>query len=248
MKNGFLVLLGALALVGCGGGGGGNGSSDRDARITYVNASPDSPSLDFALNGNVEASAVAYGTATAFKSTSAKDDDVALRAAGDSTDLWIESHTFSSDTDGLVLAIGLTTPPTDDTVSPPASELDKRLILAYANVNRTAPVGNRARLIVVNGYVAAAGSNSPSIDFRNPTDPPTTNIQGLGFGGSSFLDLDSGTANYEVRQNGTDGVLVASTPLTLAPGNVYVALVSGLAGATGAAAPTIRLIPITTRK
>ncbi len=247
MKNGFLVVLGALALVGCGGGGGGGGSSSSDARVSYVNASPDSGSLDFALNGNVKSSAVTYGTATSFDSTSPSDDDVALRSAGQSTDLWSESHTFGSDTDSLVVAIGLVTPPTDSSETPPAQELEKRLVLAYASVNRTAPVGNRARLVVVNGFVRQAGDPTPSVDFRNPEDPPTTNATGLAFGGSTSLDLDSGTANYEVRQTGTDQVFISSTPLTLAPGKVYLALVSGLEGATGTAAPVIRLIPLTTR-
>lgn len=246
MKKGLLVALGALALVGCGGGGGG-GSSNTDARVTYVNASPDSSTLDFALDGTVKASAVPYGTATAFTTTKPQDDDVSLRATGNSTDLWSESHTFGTDSDNVVVGIGLQNPPTDGSETPSAPELEKRLVLAYTSINRTAPVGNRARIVVVNGFVRQAGDPTPSVDFRNPEDPPTTNATGLAFGGSTSLDLDSGTANYEVRQTGTDQVFVASTPLTLAPGKVYIALISGLEGATDATAPAIHLIPITTR-
>ena len=109
---------------------------------------------------------------------------MSLRSTGDATDLWSESHTFASGTDSLVVAVGLRTPTTDTTQTPPAPELEKRLDARLrVSVDRTAPVGNRARIIVVNGFVRQAGDPTPSVDFRNPDDPPTTDVANLAFGG-----------------------------------------------------------------
>ncbi|RYG25191.1 hypothetical protein EON82_08100, partial [bacterium] len=64
MKRLIFGVLGAIALFGCGGGGGGNGAS-KSARVAYVNASPDSTNLAFALNDDTKAATVPFGSATA---------------------------------------------------------------------------------------------------------------------------------------------------------------------------------------
>ena len=246
MKRTILTVLGALALFGCGGGGGGNGGrTSTEAKVAYVNASPDAPSLDFSRNGSVAKSAVAYGTATAFESAGATDADFSVRETGGVENLWSEANTFADGTSNLVVAVGLRTPPVDDTTTPPIPETIKRLVLSFGGVDRTAPNGGNARLILVNGLVRKAGFPTPPVDFRDLATPNLVAVNNLAFGAITSQDVAAGTQSFEVRQTGTSQVFVASTSLALQSGKVYLALVSGLEGATDPAlAPQIRLIPL----
>ncbi len=250
-KHAILGFLGALALFGCGGGGNGGGSSsDSKPRVAYVNASSDAGGLDFLLNRATEASALPYGTATDFATVSAKDYDVSIRPNGSSETIWSEAHTFDAGAnavDNVVIALGLRTPPSDTTQTPPVVENDKRLVLSFATVDRNLPVGNRARLLIVHALVRKAGFGTPAIDFRNPGNTPAVEVTGIGFGGTIVKDVDSGSQTFEARQSGTEQDFVNSKTFTLTAGGVYVALVSGVEGGTGSAAPDIRLIPIPTR-
>lgn len=250
MKKLILSVLGAVALLGCGGGSGGGGSDSTDPRIAYVNASPDAGPLDFYLNDSRKASSVPYGTATDFRAVANKDYDIAVRAADDAETLWSETKTFTPDDDYVVLAVGLRTPPTDETQTPPVVENEKRLVIALGNVDRTAPTGNRARLVVVHAFVRKPGFGTPTIDFRNPGDTPVVNTQGIAFGVAAPIDVDSGTQTFQVRQNGTEQVFVErefTGASALAAGSVYLAVVSGIEDGTGEAAPEIRLIKLPTR-
>ena len=245
MKRTVLMVLGALALFGCGGGGGNGGSSSSRTSVAYVNASPDAPSLDFVRNGSTARSAVAYGDATSFETVGATDADFSVRETNGVEDLWSEATTFTKGTSNLVLAVGLRTPPVDDTTTPPVPETIKRLVLSFDEIDRTAPSSGNARLIVVNGLVRKAGFPTPAIDFRDLAAPNVVNLTNVGFGASSKQNVAAGTQSFEVRQTGTSQVFVASTGLALESGKVYLALVSGLEGSTDPAlAPQIRLIPL----
>lgn len=244
MKKTILTMLGALALFGCGGGGGnGGGGSSPSARVAYVNASPDASSLDFLRNGSTTATAVPYGTATAFGATDDGEGDFSTRATGESELLWSETFAPEASSSALVLAVGLRTPPTDDSV-PPVPETEKRLVLSFGAVDRTAPSSGHARLIVANALVRQGGFPTPAIDFRSPDTIPDVSVTNVAFGELSPQDVDSGVQTVEVRQTGTNQTFVASTDLTLEAGKVYLALVSGYEGTTGATAPTIRLIAL----
>ncbi len=249
MKSTIYAVVGALALFGCGGGGGGNdgGSSPSTARVAFVNASPDAGALDFRRDGDTKASNVAFAMASGFSTVGSGDADFSVRTAGGGEDVWSQSNAPAADTDNLVVGVGLLTPPSDTTVTPPVSELGKRLVLAFSQIDRTTPTGNRARLIVVNGFVRQAGYETPAIDFLTTDTPASVTVSNIAFGAIQSQDVDSGTTTFQVRQTNTDQVFVVGTPLTLAPGKVYVALVSGVEGATDTSLPAIRLIPISTR-
>jgi len=240
MKRLIFGVLGAFALFGCGGGGGG-GSTAKPAHIAYVNASPDAGNLDFYSNGVSKASGVTFGTATAFSDVKAGDYDVSVTPAGGSEVLWSETETYTADEDYVSVALGLRNPDlTQDT------EREKRLVIALGNIDRTAPTGSRTRLLIVHTFVRKSGFSTPSIDFRNPEDPPVVNTTDIDFGATRSIDVDSGSQTFEVRQNGTDQVFAAATT-TLDAGSVYLALVSGQEDATGASAPTIRFVKLATR-
>lgn len=247
MKKLIIGFLGALALVGCGGGSGGGGNKgDTKARIAYVNASPDTGSLEFQLNGDTRAT-VPFGTASDFESVSPKDYDVSVRAPGADDTIWSEAHTFNRDTDSIVVSVGLRTPFADNSV-PPVVENDKRLVLAFSGPNRTAPNGNVARLIVVHGFVRKAGFPTPAIDVQSPGDNPAVVVAtNVGFGAFAAKDVDAGAQTLVVRQNGTQQEFVPSTTYTLGAGKIYIALVSGIEGGAGGQAPAIRLIELPSR-
>jgi hypothetical protein len=236
MKRLIFGVLGAIALFGCGGGGGGNGSAN--ARVAYVNASPDSTNLAFDLNNDTKAATVPFGVATAFGSVKPGDYDVSIRPSTSAGILWSEAQTFASGKDYLTMAVGLSNPDlTQET------EREKRLVVAVSTLDRTPPTGSRTRLVVVNAFVRKSGFSSSSIDFRTTETPPVINSTGIAFGSATTIDVDSGTQNFEVRQSGTDQVFTQGTGV-LDPGSVYVALVSGQEGAVDAAVPAIRFIKL----
>ncbi len=240
MKRLIFGVLGAFALIGCGGGGGG-GSSAKPAHVAYVNASPDAGNLDFFSNGDSKATGVVFGTNSAFADIKAGDYDVSVTPTGSSEVLWSETETYAADQDYISVALGLRNPDlTQDT------EREKRLVISLGNVNRTAPTGNRARLLIVHAFIRKAGFSTPSIDFRNPEDTPVVNTTDIDFGATRSIDVDSGSQTFEVQQNGTDQIFATATT-TLDPGSVYMALVSGQEDATGDSAPTIRFVKLTTR-
>ena len=245
MKRTILMVLGALALFGCGGGGGNGGGSSSEAKVAYVNASPDSPSLDFTRNGAAAKSAVAYGAATSFERIGATDADFSVREAGGVEDLWSEATTFEKDTSNLVVAVGLRTPSADDTTTPPTPELLKRLVLSFGEIDRSAPRTGNARLIVANALVRQAGFPTPAIDFRDGATPNLVALDNVAFGALATQEVAAGTQTIGVRQTGTSEVFVAPAPFALQSGKVYLALVSGLEGSPDPAlAPQIRLIPL----
>ncbi len=240
MKRLILGVLGALALFGCGGGGG--GSSTKPARVAYVNASPDAGNLDFLLDSDTKASAVSFGTATAFANVKPADYDASILATGNPEILWSEAKTFTANSDNLVVAVGLANPDTSQD-----TEQDKRILFTFAGIDRSVPTGNRARLIIVHAFVRQVGFGTPAIDFKGPGDNPVVGADSanIAFGGTRTIVVDSGAQTFQIRQNGTDQVFMEGT-FTLAPSSVYLALVSGFEGTAGATAPAIRLIPLPT--
>jgi hypothetical protein len=236
MKRLILGVLGAMALFGCGGGGGGNGAGN--ARVAYINASPDSTNLAFDLNDDTKAASVPFGTATAFSSVKPGDYDVSIRPTSSAQILWSEAETLSAGQSYLALAIGLSNPDfTQDT------EREKRVVISLDSVNRTAPTGSRARLVIVNAFVRKSGFASSSIDFRSTETPPVINSTGIDFGTANSIDVDSGAQTFEIRDTDSDQVFTQGTA-TLDPGSVYVALVSGIEGSVDPSAPAIRFIKL----
>ena len=239
MKKTLAYLFGALALFGCGGGGGGNGSSS-DARVAYVNASPDAGDLAFSLNDTRKASGLGLGEVSSFGKVGDGSYDVSIGTEGDPETIASEQETFGQNTDSLVLALGLRTT-TDD-------EREKRLQIAVGSVDREALTGNRARIVLVNALVRATDQDSTPVDFRNPVTSPAISAASIGYGEVRSIDIDSGTQSFEARQTGTEGALIASTPLTFAAGRVYLVLISGREGATDATiAPSFRVVELPTR-
>ena len=243
MKHAVLLLVGALALFGCGGGGGG-GNGGSSTRVAFVNAVPDAGTsgLDFALNGRVSASGVALGAEPAFQNVAPATDDVAFRRTGERFDLVSEQRAFDANTDNVVVAAGLLTPPNDNQV-PPAPQSLKAVQLFSTGLDRAVVTGNRARLIVLNAFLPTAEPPLVAIDVRNPEDLLNTaqSVSNLAYGVFTAKEVNSGTFTYQARPTGTDQIFVPSTTVTLVPGGVYLVLVTGTEGGSGTQLPSIRV-------
>lgn len=105
-KRTFLAALAAAPLApmlsACGGGGGDSGS----AKVRFVNASVGYDSLDFYLNNDRKAAAVAYGVASSYSKVDSDDFTIAVRQADGSTTLDSSDRSFSKDTSYSVIAFG----------------------------------------------------------------------------------------------------------------------------------------------
>lgn len=228
-----------LLLAGCGGGGsGGTSARTEDPEVRYVNASVDTPSLDFLVNDRTEAAAVPYGegNANGFRRLSQEIYDVFLRPNGATEDAWAETFTAAADEDYVLAGFGLR-----DFGADPA----KRLRLAKVGVDRTVPNGNKARLIVLNAFNRAEGFENTPIDFKNPGENPQFEISDLGFGGTQSLLVDSGDQTFDVRLSNAEQVFASET-LALGSGKVYFVLVTGIEDGTGTRVPDIKLVELET--
>lgn len=228
----------AFAAIGCGGSGS-SGTGVPDPSVAFVNGLSDSTAVDFSLNETNKATSVAFPTVSgAFISTSADTYDVGFREHGQTGDLDTTVQALAKNHDYVVIAAGLENY---------GSEPNKRARVDVLDIDRTAPNGNKAKLIVVHDFSRATGYETPSVDFKNPGDTPQYTTGAIAFAASSTLTVDSGSQTFEVRRDGTEEIYVAGKTVTLTAGKVYVVLISGVEAGTGNQTPDFKLIEIQSR-
>lgn len=235
-------------MSGCAGGGALNVLPDPTYR--FVNASVDS-TLNVSLNDVDVATGVAYlGSTPNFASVEYRSEsdggyDATVYVPGTETEVR-NYQEWSRDAEYIWVAYGLRNYGTEQT---------KRLDQLHFRVDRDAPVGNRARLVIFNALVERDGVDPYAVDFRSydPTNPagsenPQFSKGNLAFGSfdsnSNVLDIDSGTLTFQARQSAADAaVIYAQKTYTFSPGGVYLALVSGKVGST-TTPPTITYVQL----
>lgn len=228
-----VALISVVFLAGCGGAGGNNGQPDPTVR--FLNASPDSVALEFLLNDNVVETPKAYLESTPnFVAIEPEILDVTLRETGTTFEFWSEAINFTPDTDHLIVAIGL------ENFN---NEFEKRIRITNVNVNRERPIGNKARVYVVHGYLREVGFQTPNIDFQTPGNNPLFKLADISFANSKNIEVDSGTQTYEVRRLNTQNILASAT-VTLDAGKIYVAVFSGVENAAPPQEPKITFIEL----
>lgn len=235
----------ALAVVfGCGGGGTGT-VRPPDPAVAFINASPDSPALDALLNNFQLANNVAYlsssprsGAVTTFATIEPNDYDINVFPDGDPANGSLTTAVMNRDTSILTVAVGLTDP---------LADFEKRLQAATFTFDRQRPNGDKARLIIVNGFIGSPGFDSPAVDFRNPGDNALVNVANLAFGASGSALIDSGSQSFVARLTGTDsdaGNVTPAATLDFVAGKIYAAIISGVEGEAGAMSPRITFLEI----
>lgn len=258
------ALTGLATIAGCGGSTSKTGQGSLpDPTLFFVNGSPDTPSADFYVNEDVKAAGVDYLLSSSdfikIPFVPAEIDegavDVVVTNAGSTTDLDRVALGLERDTHTLVAAIGLQSGAT-------GIESPKRLQLINHLITRDAPTGNRARIYVLHGLLAAPGEETPKIAFETPGDNPQVQFSDIEYGKTNSEKpaddqegtapdplIDSGSYTFQVRRSDLDqGEVYATADLTLQPGRVYLALVSGIVGdADPAKRPRITLIELATK-
>jgi hypothetical protein len=215
-------------LVGCGGGGGGT-STKAYPQLRAVNASPDSGTVDFLLNDTKIASAIGYlGSSADFVKYKSEDYDLTVKNPGAPESLDVLAFTPPENKSLIALISGL---------KDFGTEFDKRVRVTNFQVDRTIPNGSKARLIVLNAFIAASGASNQTIDFQDG-DRPRFPVTGLDFDENGVVEVDAGTYTYEARRADSDLIYVSSS-LTFQAGKIYLVVISGQDGGTGALEPKI---------
>ena len=138
----FAIFPLVLAIQGCGGAG--LPVVPPDPTIRYVNASPNSGTVDFFLDGDVVGSALPYlGSTANFASRTPGDQELSVAITGDPEAQWTEAIAPERDKHYVAVAFGLRTPPN--------TELAKRMRIGILTADRARP-NNGARLIVFHAY------------------------------------------------------------------------------------------------
>ena len=234
----LMLALAGVLLTGCGGGGA-NVASIPDPVVRFINAAPGSTALDFRLNESVVGNNVPYkGSTQTFATFESGDYDVSVQEDANPETQAIETLLLLRETNQLVVATGLVTPPNE--------ELEKRLRLTDIQFDRRAPNGDRARLIVVHGYVRAAGLDTPNIDFQEPGDNPRFVVRNINFGNAQQLELDAGSQTLVARRSGSEGEVTPRVTFNFGAGKIYAAIVSGIED-SAATPPQITFIELQTR-
>lgn len=232
----ILVLALATAGVligGCGGSGGGSGLPDPTIR--FFNGISDSALINFLLDDDIVGPQIAYlGSTPDFASEEAKERDLRIQVDGTSVDLWAEVVTLAKDKHYLVSAFGLLNF---------GNETLKRARFVGIEVDRNAPSGTRARLLVFHGYNRRAGLDTPNIDFQTPGDNPQFKVSDIAYTSAKPLEVDAGNQTFEARRNGTETILVSQN-VTLGGGKIYAAYVLGVEDEVGASAPRIEFVEL----
>jgi hypothetical protein len=234
---GPLALMASVLLFGCGGGGG-SSSGPSNPTVRYINSVPDSTALNFRINEQPAATKIPYlGSSPSFTAVSPNTYDFDVTENGQTVSLDAVALALAAGADYAVIALG------EENFG---TEFAKRARLLVQPVNRAAPNGTKARLIVVNAFNEATGVPTPSIDFTNPGNNPTFSLTGIVPGTGQELDIDAGSQEFIARQTGSQGSYVDQT-FNFASGGVYVMLVTGINGDNGAEAPAIDQIQLQTR-
>jgi hypothetical protein len=228
-----VVLVAALSMFACGGGGGGGGIESKP-RIRYVNASADTSPLTFTLDGNDQATGIAYLGLSALQQQEQNTYDLAVREDGSNPDFDAIATVFQNDREYIVAAIGLENF---------GAEPLKRVRLFTPEINLTAPNGNRSRIHVLHAFNRSTGLETPAIDMRNPGDNPQYKVENIGYGSIGTLEIDASSQTFVVRRNASESVYVTNTA-TFDGGGIYLAIVSGVEAEVGALAPTLTFVKL----
>lgn len=235
----FLLALvaGALAAVLTGCGGGGIGPNLPDPIVRFVNSSPDSNPLDFFVDTDKKAPALAYLATSADMTIKHGDSDVSVQDSTDQTELDAIAGTFSQDRKYVVMGLGLENFGTENL---------KRLRLMVFNYDKNPPNGTKARLLIIHGFMRAPGFDTPNIDFRNPGNNPQFSSPNISFAAQPVtLEVDSGVSlAFQARRASTENVYASDPGTVFDASGIYLALVTGVEGTIGTQAPTITYIKL----
>lgn len=244
--------LAAMSLVGCGGGS--SQGTLPDPTVRFINASPAATSMDFLLNDAVEGGNLGYLASTPdFQEYEFRSDtneggyDISIQVPGSTSELDRENTVFNRNTHTVVLSIGKPNP---------NGELEKRARIIQIPIDRTAPVGNRSRLIVFNSMLRAPSIDQVPITFQSiiPGDPasidnPQFKLTDIQFASQQSITIDSGARTFIARRGEVDAVEeFARITFNFEPAKLYLVVIAGQeSNPDGLATPQIAVINLATK-
>lgn len=234
--NSGIVTLGLFlgCILGCGGSSGG---TLPDPNFRFVNFCPDA-NLDLLVDDTAEFTNVAFLDAnTVFKTVKSELKDFIIQETGSTIAIDSQSQTMSLNTDHLVIAFGLNNFSTDN---------EKRLRFLFQPVNRVIPNGSKARVYGMNTFCRDVGSQNFAVIFKNPGTISTINFNAVNFGEVTVQEIDAGPTTLVAQRQNTD-TEVATVTKTFEAGKIYLMALTGTQSGTGATAPAINFIEISTR-
>lgn len=190
-----------------------------DSYVSFINATPDTPSVDLYINnGKIHENSFAFTDrlpATSYTQTPAVQYTMTVTPAGSQSEFFFQSYLQLSqdvyqsvflvdnaeDMKGVLLR---------DDLSSPASGMAK---VRFANFSPDAPALN----------LAVAGGEVWFED--NAFDPENIDEE--------FVEKEANTYDLEVRDAGSDEVLFTAMGVDLEPGKIYTLWVKGLEAGTG---------------
>lgn len=221
------VLL--LGLFGCGGGGG-NGA-DKQFFYRFTNIIPFIKGVDFLVDKQVQVSDLQFGSHTDYFETDLVEPNMFIDAKDSGTQEFIDSIAIEKQDDKSIHVFAVGVRGGQQNQQPEAQ-------IIPVEVNRTTPQGN-ARLIVVHGYIRAAGTQTPNIDFlRSGQIEPI--VSDLPFAQAQTVNVPPGIYSLKARFAGLlSGDFLFRLDVQLLAGHVYVALLRGVENETGNLTPII---------
>lgn len=234
MRRRYASLGLAIALVGCGGGSTGSDNVVvREPSVIAVNVVPDATAVDVQLDSRTVGNGLAYQGASSFAQVSAGDYDLSAGEAGTSISLWSVAQTLQAGQAIAAISLGQVNY---------GDDAEKRFQVVPVGIDRTVPNGSKSRLVFVNALLRSAGEETPSIDFQDG-DRPQYPIANVAYSGSGTGLVDVGTYTFQARRDDSE-LVYAERSITFESGKIYLAILCGMEGQTGAKAPTILIVPI----
>lgn len=177
------------------------------ARVRVVHASPDAPAVDVLVNDGVAFSNAPFKGITAYASLDTGKYNVKVVPTGAKEPVVIKADLTLEAKDYTVVAVGKL-----NAIEP--------LVLVD---NNSAPAAGKAHVRFVH-----ASPDAPAVDIAVKGGPVLfSNIAFKGVG--TYLPVDAGTYDLEVRLAGTQTVALAVPGVKLADGTVYTVFAMGLA-------------------
>jgi hypothetical protein len=192
--------------------------AQEPAEIRVVHASPDAPAVDVLVNGDVAFDGLAFKGITDYASLTPAAYNVQVVPAGVSEPVVIEADlALDAITDYTVVAVG---------------RLDNIEPLVLVDDNRP-PAAGKAHVRFVH-----ASPDAPAVDIAVQGGPVLFNNIAFKETGS-YLPVDAGTYDLEVRLVGTETVALEIPGVRLQDGAVYTVFAMGLVEGE----PTLQAVP-----
>lgn len=187
------------------------------AKTMVVHASPDAPAVDVLIDNSTVVNNVAFPSfTTSYLSVNTGTRRVRVNAAGTTTSIIDVSLPFDANKNYTIFAV--------DSLS--------KITPIRLEDDLTAPASGKAHVRFVH-----LSPNAPAVDIAVTGGAVISGLSNTAFKAStSFVPLDAGTFNLDVRVAGTSTVALAVPNVTLQSGKIYTIFARGFNGATGSQA------------